>query len=232
MAQQERLCARGFAADKVAAALKVTGGDEGKALEWLKLIEAVPDPAGSAVPRASARPLAIAAPPASPAQAIVAQQAEPRIWSVGRFHEALPHIRKALLLDAHSEEEQDRRETDRLLTLAFLHGSVARDLPSRMRLQAALDLDRMQEPNYQRLEFYGDAAARHVFSLLLFGAFPTLNEGQLAEMREALERRSSCAQYLRRLRLDEFVMRGKGRGGGRERERGGEKRLRARARLV
>lgn len=75
-------------------------------------------------------------------------------------------------------------------------------------------------PNYQRLEFLGDAVLQLAITDLLFSLFPSHKEGLLTKMRSFLVNRSSLAAIAKDLGLGDLLRLGKGeeRSGGREKE--------------
>lgn len=75
-------------------------------------------------------------------------------------------------------------------------------------------------PDYERLEFLGDAVLEMVTSTFLFEKHPELSEGQLTRMRAMLVCGSSLAYCAKDIELGKFILLGKGEEatGGREKE--------------
>lgn len=96
-----------------------------------------------------------------------------------------------------------------LLALALTHKSVANEATAGSRIG-----------DNERLEFLGDAILGVVVAEQLYRTFPEANEGALTVMRAELVRRSSLADWARRLNLGQHLILGKGesRAGGRDRD--------------
>lgn len=96
-----------------------------------------------------------------------------------------------------------------LLLLAFVHRSFFNE--NRELIQA----------HNERLEFLGDSVLGLVVSDFLYAHLPKHAEGELSHLRAHFVGAASCAAFLQRLNLEEFVLLGKGeimnRGRGRER---------------
>ncbi len=71
----------------------------------------------------------------------------------------------------------------------------------------------------ERLEFLGDAVLDLIAADLLYRQYPHVNEGVLTQLRSALVKTESLAQFAAQLRLGEFLRVGKGeeQSGGRQR---------------
>lgn len=65
--------------------------------------------------------------------------------------------------------------------------------------------------NYERLEFLGDAVLELVSSEFLFEKHPQLPEGDLTKMRASMVCEPALAFCARDIRLEEFILLGKGR---------------------
>lgn len=76
------------------------------------------------------------------------------------------------------------------------------------------------EPDYQRLEFLGDAVLQLAITDCLYSLFPRHKEGLLTKMRSSLVNRSSLAGISKTLGMGGLLRLGKGeeRSGGREKE--------------
>lgn len=85
-----------------------------------------------------------------------------------------------------------------LLTLSFVHRSFINE-----------NRDLISESN-ERLEFLGDSILNLIVSEYLFLKLPDKEEGVLSSMRASLVNSSACANYLKKLQLDEYVLLGKG----------------------
>jgi ribonuclease-3 len=74
-------------------------------------------------------------------------------------------------------------------------------------------------PDYERLEFLGDAVLDFITAEMLFGRFPEMDEGELTRLRSALVRTESLAELAQAIDLGPHIRMGKGeiRNGGRER---------------
>ncbi|HHU60650.1 MAG TPA: ribonuclease III [Natronincola sp.] len=64
--------------------------------------------------------------------------------------------------------------------------------------------------NNERMEFLGDAVLQLTVSTYLYEKFPKLPEGELAKTRSLLVRESTLAELARELRLNEYLLVGKG----------------------
>lgn len=62
----------------------------------------------------------------------------------------------------------------------------------------------------ERLEFLGDSVLGLVVADYLFHRLPDHPEGQLSQLRSRLVDATSCAQYLQKLQLGEYILLGKG----------------------
>jgi len=71
-------------------------------------------------------------------------------------------------------------------------------------------------PNYERLEFLGDAVLELLVTEAIFRRYPDLDEGSMTRMRVALVRRESLAEVAKTLALGRYVRLGPG-----ERKSGG-----------
>ncbi|MCU0465930.1 MAG: ribonuclease III [Anaerolineae bacterium] len=74
-------------------------------------------------------------------------------------------------------------------------------------------------PDYERLEFLGDAVLDFLTGEMLFRRFPDLSEGELTRLRSALVRMEALADLARGMNLGAAIRMGKGeaRNGGRDR---------------
>jgi ribonuclease-3 len=64
--------------------------------------------------------------------------------------------------------------------------------------------------SYERLEFLGDAVLDLLVSKKLLKSFPKLEEGPLSKLRGALVNEESLSKISRAIKLDEFILLGKG----------------------
>ena len=103
--------------------------------------------------------------------------------------------------------EATRHPLERLLGLSFNDPSL---------LQEALTHKSAGTPNYERLEFLGDAVLELVVTEQIYRLHPTLDEGAMTRMRVALVRRESLAEAAKRLQLGRHLQFGQG-----ERKSGG-----------
>ena len=103
--------------------------------------------------------------------------------------------------------EATRHPLERLLGLSFNDPSL---------LQEALTHKSAGTPNYERLEFLGDAVLELVVTEQIYRLHPTLDEGAMTRMRVALVRRESLAEVAKRLQLGRYLQFGQG-----ERKSGG-----------
>ncbi len=94
-----------------------------------------------------------------------------------------------------------------LLNLAFTHRSYANENPGIV-------------DNNEKLEFLGDSVLGIVVSEYLFRSLPDKNEGDLARIKSFVVSENSLAQIARTLRVDNFILIGKGEeySGGREKK--------------
>ena len=103
--------------------------------------------------------------------------------------------------------ELSRHPLERLLGLSFSDPSL---------LQEALTHKSAGTPNYERLEFLGDAVLELVVTEQIYLLRPALDEGAMTRMRVALVRRESLAEVAKRLQLGSHLRFGPG-----ERKSGG-----------
>ena len=103
--------------------------------------------------------------------------------------------------------ETTRHPLERLLGLSFTDLTL---------LQEALTHKSAGTPNYERLEFLGDAVLELVVTDQIYRLHPTLDEGAMTRMRVALVRRESLAEVAKRLQLGRYLQFGQG-----ERKSGG-----------
>ena len=103
--------------------------------------------------------------------------------------------------------ETNRHPLERLLGLSFTDPTL---------LQEALTHKSAGTPNYERLEFLGDAVLELVVTEQIYRLHPTLDEGAMTRMRVALVRRESLAEVAKRLQLGRYLQFGQG-----ERKSGG-----------
>lgn len=103
--------------------------------------------------------------------------------------------------------ETTRHPLERLLGLSFTDLTL---------LQEALTHKSAGTPNYERLEFLGDAVLEVVVTEQIYRLHPTLDEGAMTRMRVALVRRESLAEVAKRLQLGRYLQFGQG-----ERKSGG-----------
>ena len=103
--------------------------------------------------------------------------------------------------------ETTRHPLERLLGLSFTDPTL---------LQEALTHKSAGTPNYERLEFLGDAVLELVVTEQIYRLHPTLDEGAMTRMRVALVRRESLAEVAKRLQLGRYLQFGQG-----ERKSGG-----------
>ncbi|MDR2891481.1 MAG: ribonuclease III, partial [Deltaproteobacteria bacterium] len=106
-----------------------------------------------------------------------------------------------LQLDIHYTFKQVK-----LLEAALTHSSFVNESP-----------DPVQ--HNERLEFLGDAVLELCISEILFNSFQEAREGELTAMRSALVSQPSLAEQARRLKLDQYLLLGRG-----EEAQGGRKR--------
>lgn len=94
----------------------------------------------------------------------------------------------------------------KLLSLAFVHRSFVNEYK------------KIINENNERLEFLGDAVLGLVISEYLFLSNPDIEEGVLSFYRSLLVNATSCSEYLQALKVDSYLLLGKG-----EKSTGGEK---------
>lgn len=77
-----------------------------------------------------------------------------------------------------------------------------------------------QFPNYERLEFLGDAVLELISSRFFFDAHPDMSEGQLTRLRSSMVCEPALAYCAREITLEKYILLGKGEDatGGRERD--------------
>ena len=86
-----------------------------------------------------------------------------------------------------------------LLMQALTHSSYAQD-----------DKTKTQHPDYERLEFLGDAVLEIVISEYLFLRFPEMSEGELTRLRANIVCESVLVSQAQALGLGEYLILGKG----------------------
>ncbi len=96
-------------------------------------------------------------------------------------------------------------DTD-LLLRAFIHRSFINEFKE-LKLQ-----------HNERLEFLGDSVLGLAVAEILYKKLPHSSEGKLSELRSCIVDASSCALYMRKLDLMDYILLGKGekKGGGKE----------------
>jgi ribonuclease-3 len=62
----------------------------------------------------------------------------------------------------------------------------------------------------ERIEFLGDSVLNLIVADYLYHRLPSYPEGQLSQLRSRLVDANSCAQYLQKLALQEFILLGRG----------------------
>ena len=85
-----------------------------------------------------------------------------------------------------------------LLIQAFTHSSFVNEQKINKR------------PDYERLEFLGDAVLEMISSAYLFRKFPDKKEGQMSKMRASLVCEGALAYDAEKLNLKEYILLGKG----------------------
>lgn len=89
-------------------------------------------------------------------------------------------------------------ENKDLLILAFIHRSFVNEYRELM------------GQHNERLEFLGDSVLGLAVADFLYRRLPSSQEGQLSQLRSRLVDAASCAKYLQKLDLGEFILLGKG----------------------
>jgi len=89
-------------------------------------------------------------------------------------------------------------ENKELLFLAFVHRSFLNEHRE------------LVGQHNERLEFLGDSVLGLAMADYLYRRLPSYQEGQLSQLRSRLVDAASCAKYLQRLSLAEFILLGKG----------------------
>lgn len=85
------------------------------------------------------------------------------------------------------------------LVLSFMHRSFINEYRGKGALQ-----------HNERLEFLGDSVLGLVVAEYLYHRLPDYPEGQLSQLRSRLVDANSCAQFLQKLQLSEYIVLGKG----------------------
>lgn len=101
-------------------------------------------------------------------------------------------------LEAIEERLSYAFENKELMVLAFIHRSFINEYR-----QEALQ-------HNERLEFLGDSVLGLVVADYLYHRLPAHPEGQLSQLRSRLVDANSCAQYLQKLALGEYILLGRG----------------------
>ena len=89
-------------------------------------------------------------------------------------------------------------ENKELLVLAFIHRSFVNEFR------------KLSEQHNERLEFLGDSVLGLVMAEFLYRRLPSHPEGALSQLRSRLVDAASCEQYLQKLKLEEYILLGKG----------------------
>lgn len=84
------------------------------------------------------------------------------------------------------------------LLTAFVHSSFVNE-----------NKDSVKESN-ERLEFLGDAVFGLIIGEYLFSCYPNHSEGMLSHYRSRVIEAASCANYLKKLKVEPFILMGKG----------------------
>ncbi|MBS0627144.1 MAG: ribonuclease III [Verrucomicrobia bacterium] len=85
-----------------------------------------------------------------------------------------------------------------ILTLSFVHRSFFNE-------------NRSDTPEHnERLEFLGDSVLGLLIAEYLYGTFPEESEGQLSHLKATLVEAATCAKFVQKLGLAEFILLGKG----------------------
>jgi len=123
------------------------------------------------------------------------------MYSVEELLEAVPQIEERIGVVFREKK---------ILALAFIHRSFVNEMR-----------DEEELGHNERLEFLGDSVLGLILSGHLYRALPEESEGHLSHLRAHLVGAESCSQYLHSLKLEEFLLLGKGEMGnvGRGRER-------------
>ncbi len=102
-----------------------------------------------------------------------------------------------------------RFEDKNLLRTALTHSSYLNEAPTHVSIE-----------DNERLEYLGDALLDFVVGEMLYRRFPDFKEGMLTDVRAALVRESTLADFARRIRLGEALYMGHGEvaSGGRDRD--------------
>jgi ribonuclease III len=85
-----------------------------------------------------------------------------------------------------------------LLLLAFIHRSFVNEYRQ------------LIDQHNERLEFLGDSVLGLVMAEFLYRRFPSHPEGVLSQLRSRLVDATSCAKYLETLKLEEYILLGRG----------------------
>jgi ribonuclease-3 len=100
---------------------------------------------------------------------------------------------------SHIEEKLGYTFKDKkLLALAFVHRSFVNE-----------HKDITKEHN-ERLEFLGDSVLGLIVADYLYSRLPSTNEGDLSHMRSHLVEGSSCVVYIHKLKIESYLLLGKG----------------------
>lgn len=89
-------------------------------------------------------------------------------------------------------------QNKKILTLAFTHRSFFHENQS------------MLEGHNERLEFLGDSILNLLIAEYLYASLPEEAEGQLSYLRAHLVEATTCAQFIQKLGLSEFILLGRG----------------------
>lgn len=85
-----------------------------------------------------------------------------------------------------------------LIFLAFIHSSFWNE-----------NRDSIESCN-ERLEFLGDSVLGLIVAEFLYSRFPHVSEGKLSDLRAAIVDAQACAQFAKKLQLEQYLLLGKG----------------------
>lgn len=85
-----------------------------------------------------------------------------------------------------------------LLILAFIHRSFVNEYRQQI------------DQHNERLEFLGDSVLGLVVAEILYCKLPTYPEGMLSQLRSRLVDATSCAKFMQKLELGEYILLGRG----------------------
>ena len=100
----------------------------------------------------------------------------------------------------------DLAEVEKIIGYSFNN----KELLLRALTHSSFTNEHINQQNYERLEFLGDATLGYVIALYLYETYPNYNEGQLTKMRAGVVDRKTIAEIVNYLNIMSYVRAGSG----------------------